>query len=71
MYRAGRGRYQSGPTTVPRSMLTPDCQGKSHSVRLIIIAGPYEACIKSESRVCECTRKSDRHNHCRAVASLM
>jgi len=43
MYRAGRGRYQSGPTTVPRSMLTPDCQGESRSVRFIIIAPPYEA----------------------------
>jgi len=55
MYRAGRGRYQSGPTTVPRSMLTPDCQGESHSVHPIIIAPLYEARMKPESRVRDVT----------------
>jgi len=53
MHRAGRGRYQSGPTTVPRSMLKPDCQGESHSVRTYSIARHHEAGMKTASRLCD------------------
>jgi len=50
---ARRGRYQYGPSAVPRSKLALDCQGESHSVRPFSIAVPCEACMKPASRVCD------------------
>ncbi len=45
--RAGRGRYQDGPTAVPRSTLAPDCQGRPRSGYISSIAHVHEGRVWS------------------------
>jgi len=51
----GRGRYQHGPTAVPRSALTLDWKDWPRSDDSSSIAPAYEGRVKLESRVCTCT----------------
>jgi len=51
--RMERGRYQHGPTAVPRSSLTPDWTGEPHADDSYSIAPAYEGYVLQRSRVCE------------------
>ena len=51
--RVGRGRYQNGPTAVPRSSLTPDWKGEPHADDYSIIPRAYEGYVWRRSRVCK------------------
>ncbi len=51
--RMERGRYQDGPTAVPRSSLTPDWKGEPHADDSSSIAPPHEGYVLQRSRVCE------------------
>ncbi len=51
--RTGRGRYQDGPTAVPRSSLTPDWKGEPHADDFSSIASAHEGCVLRRSRVCK------------------
>jgi hypothetical protein len=51
--RRGRGRYQNGPTAVPRSSLTPDWKGEPHADDFSSIAPAYEGFVLPLSRMCD------------------
>jgi len=51
--RTGRGRYQDGPTAVPRSALTPDWTGEPRADDFSSIAPAHEGHVLQRSRVCK------------------